>query len=473
MQQKLLFRKLWKKDTSMFFRSEKIHFIGIGGAGMCPIAEFMHANNHIVSGSDLIKTKATERLEALGIPIQYNHTPEKIRSAELIVYSSAVKSENYERIYAAENGIRQLKRAKFLGDIMRNLFSVAVAGTHGKTTTSSLIGSILNFSKMDPTVIIGGAFKESESNVIIGKGNVMVVEADEYDRSLLSMYPSIAVITNIEAEHLDIYDGLSDIKKTFVEFVNRIPFNGMAVLCVDDVVTEQIINQIEGRIITYGLSKKADYRAENIRSECRSSKFELIKNNISMGTVSIPLIGDHNIRNSLAAITVASEMNISFPVIQEGLNRYQGMKRRFEIVGNVENITVADDYAHHPTEIEVTLTAAKNAGYGRVIAVFQPHLYSRTRDFLNDFAKSLMKSDIVVVTDIYKAREEPISGVESINIVKIMNENGYRNALYIDDMYNISDKLAPMVLPNDIIILMGAGDIWKIGNKLLKRIRNV
>jgi UDP-N-acetylmuramate--alanine ligase len=456
----------------MFVNKKRIHFIGIGGAGMCPMAEVMAQNGYTVSGSDMQQTAATKRLESLHIRIQYHHDPDLIRERELCVYSSAIKEDNPELAYARDHGITCMKRAAMLGDIMRAYFSIGVAGTHGKTTTTSLIGNVFRDAGKDPMVIVGGAFRESESNAIVGGGRLLIAEADEYDRSFLHMFPAIAVVTNIEVDHLDIYTDLSDIIEAFVEYVNKVPFYGMVVVCADDAVTTQIIPRINRTCMTYGTSELADYRAEAIRFEKSVSEFTVYTKNRLLGTITLPLSGLHNIRNALAAVAVASEMDISFSVIKQSLESFSGIKRRFEIMGSEKEITVIDDYAHHPSEIAATLSAAKQAGFTRLIAVFQPHLYSRTRDFCGEFAQSLAAADMAVVTEIYKAREEPINGVRGMSIIEKMHEQEYANTHFVKKIEEIPELLTPLLQPGDGVILMGAGDIGSISRPLLERIQH-
>ncbi len=457
----------------MFFIGKKrMHFIGIGGAGMYPLAEVMVMNGHSVSGSDILRSDATERLASLNVHIQYNHTPDLVKQSELVVYSSAIKPDNPELVYAHQNNIACMKRAAILGDIMRAFLSIGVAGTHGKTTTTSLIGSIFRDAGHDPMVIAGGAFKDSESHAMIGKGRVLITEADEYDRSFLSMSPFIAVVTNIEADHLDIYTDLADITEAFVEYINTVPFYGLVVISADDPVSVQILNRIHGSYVTYGIADTADYRVESVRFKKGVSECAVLKRNELLGTVTLPLSGMHNIRNALAAIAVASAMEIPFDQIARSLHRFGGIKRRFELLGTEKGITVIDDYAHHPSEITATIDAAKQAGFKRIIAVFQPHLYSRTRDFSREFAESLSAADLVVVTEIYKAREEPIEGVSGFSIIEEMHENGFKNTLFTEDIENIPDCLVEQMQPGDGVILMGAGDIWQIGSAILEKIQH-
>jgi UDP-N-acetylmuramate--alanine ligase len=456
----------------MFFVKKRIHCIGIGGAGMCPLAEVMYKNGQKVTGSDELKTDVTKRLESLGITIQYNHKPDLLKDSDLLVYSSAIKPDNEELIYAREHGITCMKRSEAMGDIMRAMFCIGVAGTHGKTTTTSLIGTIFQDAKKDPTVILGGVFRESDSNAIVGDGMILITEADEYDRSFLKMHPSIGVVTGIEEDHLDTYGDSDNLKKAFIEYLQKIPFYGMAVLCSDDDVLNSIHSHIDKEIITYGTSQDADYMAVNVRPDKGRCEFEVKYKKEVLGKIDLPLIGLHNVNNAMAAIAVSSEMRIPFKTIQSSLKNFKGVKRRFETIGSEKNITVIDDYAHHPTEIKATLQAAKDSGFNRVIAVFQPHLYSRTRDFLDEFAESLFDADFSIVTGIYRARDEVIEGVSGSSIVESMHKKGDSKSIYVEKMDDIADTLMPVLNPGDCIILMGAGDIWEIGEGLLKRIRH-
>ncbi len=453
-------------------KGKRVHFVGIGGAGMCPLAEVMHSRGYAVTGSDQEKSFATERLESLGIKIQYNHVPELVKDCEILVYSSAINPANNELVHARKQGITVMKRADMLGNIMKESFSIGIAGTHGKTTTTSLIGNIFQDAGKNPTVIVGGAFRESKSNAIIGNGKLLITEADEYDRSFLRMFPAMAVVTNIERDHLDVYEDLNDIKNAFTEYVKRVPADGTVVLCKDDRGASQMYANIDRTVITYGTSKTADYQAENITFEKGTTHFDVIKNKEALGFIDLPLTGLHNVRNALAAIAVSCEMNVPFEVIKNSLNSFTGIKRRFEIIGTEKEITVIDDYAHHPTEILATLAAARNVGFKRLVAVFQPHLYSRTRDFLNEFAESLMRADVAVVTEIYRAREEPLNGVKSADIIEKMWEKDHANVHYVSSVDKLAELLVPLLEPGDGVILMGAGDIWKAGEKILNEIKN-
>ncbi len=456
----------------MLSQRDKIHFIGIGGAGMCPLAEVLYKKGKRVTGSDVVSTAITQRLESLGIAIQYHHTPKLVKDANLIVYSSAVKPDNEELLYAKHQGILCIKRAEVMGDLMKTMLSIGIAGTHGKTTTTSILGTIFHDAKKDPTVIIGGPLKASDSNAIIGTSNILITEADEYDRSFLKMYPTIAIITNIEEDHLDIYDNIENLKEAFTQYLKSIPADGMAVICEDDENVVSVCENVNCKLVTYGITKNSKYRAKKIRIEKSSTLFTVEKNGINIGKITLPLLGLHNVYNALAAITVSLEQRISFTDIQDSLKNFKGVKRRFEIRGSARNITVIDDYAHHPTEVRASLLSAKEAGYNRVIVIFQPHLYSRTKDFLTGFAQSLLLADVTIVTGIYKAREKVTHKVSSLDIVKVMKEMGYNNGYYVEKLDEIINTVMPLVSEGDCVILMGAGDINEIADQLLTRIRN-
>ncbi|KMQ53050.1 UDP-N-acetylmuramate--alanine ligase [Chitinispirillum alkaliphilum] len=450
---------------------KQIHMVGIGGAGMCPIAELLHESGHMVTGSDMQRTEATQRLEAAGIKIQYDHTPLLARSADLLIYSSAVKTDNLERVFAAENGIPEMRRAEVLGDLMRNHFTVCVSGTHGKTTTTSLIGALFCDAEENPTVLVGGMLRNTGSHAVIGKGRVMIVEADEYDRSFLAMYPSIAIITNIEADHLDCYNDLDDIKNTFVQFTERVPFYGAVIACIDDPGVRDILPGIERTIITYGLQENADYRAVNVKSADAQCVFDVLHKNTMLGSIKLNLPGMHNLRNALACIASGMEMGIDFETIYKTLSSFEGVKRRYEILGTFGGVTVIDDYAHHPGEIKATLEAAMNGGYKRVFAVFQPHLYSRTRDFMDGFVSSLSLADKVLITDIYKARELPIEGVDASMIAKRLEGTGHAYVDFFKNKSTIISHLKNNVEPGDAVVFMGAGDICKTALNFAKELR--
>jgi UDP-N-acetylmuramate--alanine ligase len=452
--------------------AKKIHMAGIGGAGMNPIAELLHSLGHTVTGSDKACSAATIRLESMGIKVQYSHEPVLVRDAEILVYSSAVREDNPERIFARENNITEIRRAEMLGELMRAQYAVCISGTHGKTTTTTLTGTIFHDAGLAPTVLAGGLIKSTESNALIGKGNYMIAEADEYDRSFLAMYPSLAIITNIEADHLDCYGDLESIRDAFVKFTDRLPFYGAVIVCKDDPGVRDILGKIQRTCITYGISEKADYTAQNISFSNGKPSFTVMRGGSALGEVTLNIPGIHNVSNSLASIAAATELGIPFESIKSTLRKFQGVGRRFEIVGEEKGVTIVDDYAHHPGEIRATLDAARRSGYRRVIAVFQPHLYTRTRDFMDGFAQSLAAADSVIVTDIYKAREEPIAGVSSKTMVEKIKLSGHDDAVHIPDSKDVVAIIKSKVKNGDVVVVMGAGDIWQIAARCAEELRN-
>lgn len=451
---------------------KRIHLVGIGGAGMSALAEVALRMGHVVSGSDLQRTSQTERLESLGIGIQYSHSPEKVKNSDIVIYSSAIKPNNPERVYAQKTGIYSMRRAEMLGDLMRSKFSIGVSGTHGKTTTTAMIGHLFLAAGRDPTVIAGGTLRGHGSNALVGRGAELIAEADEYDRSFLAMYPTFAVINNIEAEHLDCYKNIEDLKRAFVDYANRVPFFGTVFICADDPGAASIIPDVRPAVIKFGTMNDADYCARDISFSEGKARFAILKRNNEMGILTVPVSGIHNVTNALAAVSVASEAGIEFWEIRRAMSKFQGVKRRFELIGSYKGISIIDDYAHHPSEISATLSAARERGFKRLVVAFQPHLYSRTKFFLDKFAESLSISDIIVITGIYKSREESIPGVSSEEIVRLLKISGHRDARYIEDKNDIIDTIMPLLRDGDAVIFMGAGDIGEVGEILLERVKH-
>jgi UDP-N-acetylmuramate--alanine ligase len=449
-----------------------IHFVGIGGVGMSGLAEIVLSLGFAVSGSDRQSSSITERLISLGVEVQYDHHAGYIKDADIVVFSSAIRSDNEEMVYAREHAITVMRRADMLGEFMRMQFSIGVAGTHGKTTTTSFIGQMLNDAGLQPTVIVGGILNHYASNAIMGKGTILVAEADEYDRSFLRMYPALAVITNIEADHLDCYKDIDDIKKTFLQYMHRVPFYGAVLACIDDANVREVIESCERPVIRYGMNDDADYQIRNVRNGQGHTLFSLFRHGEYVIDVTVPVPGLHNVRNACAACAVALELGVDAQVMVDSLAGFSGVKRRFEIIGKKAGITVVDDYAHHPSEIYATLSAARSAGYTRVIAVFQPHLYSRTRDFMNDFATSLCLADKIIVTGIYKSREEPIPGVQAEDIVVNAQKLGCKDIRFVENKNDVTDILLPELREGDVVIAMGAGDIWQICPEILAGLSN-
>lgn len=456
----------------MFTVIKKIHFVGIGGIGMSGIAEILLKQGFAVSGSDLMQSENTDYLKSKGAKIFIGHKAENIGDSEVVVYSSAVNpNENLETIEASKRNLPMLKRAEMLAEATRLNYCLAISGTHGKTTTTSICGLILMKADFDPTVIVGGRLIDlGGTNARLGDGDWTVVEADEYDRSFLQLTPSIAIINNIEEEHLDIYKDFSDLKNTFIEFVNKIPFYGFAAVCIDDIGVKDILPFIKKKVITFGLSRNSDISADNIEYKENSSEFTVTKFGKVLGVIKLHIPGEHNIKNALAAISVCLELGIEFKIIQEAISDFSGVFRRFEVKGIKNDILVIDDYAHHPTEIKATLQAAHSGWNRRIVCLFQPHTYTRTQTFYRDFGRSFDNADILIVTDIYPAREKPIEGVDGKMIADAAISSGHKNVHYLPTLNKteILEELNKILRPGDLIITMGAGDIWKIANKLIK-----
>ena len=450
-----------------------LHFIGIGGIGMSGIAEILLSMGHRVTGSDRQKTDITAYLEKKGAIVYEGHHQKHVGYVDFIVYSSAVSVENPEMQEAARRGIPLIRRADMLGQLMNRYYGIGVAGTHGKTTTTSMLGDILIAAKKDPTLIIGGRIKSLMTNARLGKGQILLAEADEYDRSFLALNPRLSIMTSLESDHLDIYDGLEDIKQTFVQFAHRLPFDGVLFINKDDKNLMEILPLIKRTVITFGLGNEVVIQAKNLRFDQMKSSFEVWREGNLKGEITLQVPGRHNVYNALAALSVALQLDIEFSAICQALERFNGVERRFDIKVQKNDIMIVDDYAHHPTEVEATLRAVKSAWpRHRLIAVFQPHLYSRTRDFYKEFARSLQIADLPVVTGIYPAREEPIEGISGKMITDVLLELGKTNALYIEDKYDLSDRLWDILKKGDIVLTLGAGNIVEVAEQLAKRLDN-
>ncbi|MGC8654582.1 MAG: UDP-N-acetylmuramate--L-alanine ligase [Candidatus Kryptoniota bacterium] len=456
----------------MFKSVRKIHMVGIGGIGMSGIAEILLDQGFEVSGSDQQLSETTKRLEELGAKVYKGHSANHLNDADVVVYSSAVHSDNPELVSAVERKIPIIRRAEMLAELMRTRYGIAIAGTHGKTTTTSMTGLVLMEGGLDPTVIVGGKLSSfGGTNARLGHGEFIVVEADEFDRSFLQLTPTIAAITTLEREHLDIYTDLEDIKRAFVQFANKVPFYGFVILCLDEPSILEIIPEIKKKIVTYGLNAQSDLRASAITYNERKSSYRLVYKGKDMGIINLNVPGLHNIKNSMAAIGIGLELGIEFEKIKRAIESFSGVYRRLEIKGEVGNIMLIDDYAHHPTEVQASLSALKSGWpERRVVAVFQPHLYSRTRDFHEEFGKSFFNADVLIVTEIYPAREEPIQGVSGELIVSDARSFGHREAYFVPEKSSLADFLLKTVRPGDIVITMGAGDISKYGQEFLSKL---
>jgi len=458
----------------IFGKTKHIHLVGIGGIGMSGIAELLLNLDYFISGSDLRKTEVTEHLSDLGGKIFLGHRPQNINGADVVVFSSAVKGDNPEIVEARERSIPVIPRAEMLAELMRLKYGIAVAGSHGKTTTTSMVASILTEGGFDPTVVIGGRLNIwGGSNARLGRSDFLVAEADESDGSFLALSPSIAVISNIDHEHIDFYLSMDNLRKTFIDFINKIPFYGRAILCVDDKEVQGLIPKLTKSYLTYGLNPQSDIRASGILKEGLNTTFDVIFKSRLAGNVTISIPGEHNILNALAAIGVGLELDIDFKYIREGLKNPGGLKRRFEIKDERGGILFLDDYGHHPTEIMATLSAAKECWPDRrLVVVFQPHRFTRTRDLYDKFVISFNQADSLIISPLYRAGEEPIPGVDSRTLYQGIRNHGHRAVTYCDSTEDTISELLDQIRPGDIVLTLGAGDIHLVGTDLLKRIGN-
>src|ERR1051326_4333165 len=459
----------------MFSSIKKIHFVGVGGIGMSGIAEILLDQGFKISGSDRATGEVTDRLQTLGAEIFEGHKAQNVGpDVDALVYSSAISHDNPELVEAQKRKIPVIRRAEMLAEVMRLKYGIGIAGTHGKTTTTSMVSLILMEGGLDPTVIVGGKLSGlGGTNARLGHGDFIVVEADEFDRSFLSITPTVAVLTSLETDHLDCYRDLEDIKGAFIQFANKVPFYGFIVLCLDEPSLQDIMPSLsKKKIITYGLSPQADLQAVDLHHDRNTTKFTVIKQDVELGQVTLQIPGKHNVENALAAIAVGLELGVPFAKAKSGIDTFTGVNRRWEKKGEGHGIVVYDDYAHHPTESRATLAGAK-AGWrrNRVVCVFQPHLYSRTRDFYEEFGKAFLLSDVLVVTDVYPAREEPIKGVTGELIANAAKQFGHKDVYYVPDKKMLPAALSKITKANDIVITMGAGDIWKYGEESLKQLQ--
>jgi len=458
----------------VFGRTRHIHMVGIGGIGMSGIAEILLIRGYVVSGSDSNVSETTERLKELGATIYPGHDASNVEGADVVVYTSAVKAkDNVETREAMSRQIPVIKRSEMLAELMRMKYGIGIAGTHGKTTTTTMAGHVVQDGSFDPTIIVGGRVHSfDKTNAVVGKGDIIIVEADEYDRTFLKLSPSMAVITNIEAEHLDIYEDLEDVKQAFIEFANKVPFYGAVIVCLDDANIRSILPKIDRRTISYGFTPQAQLRAINIEQSAFESTFTVIFEDEVLGEITIKSPGEHNIKNALGAVAVGLELGMSFKNISSGLERFQGVFRRFQPKLDTEKLIVIDDYAHHPTEVKASIEGARNGWKNRrLVAVFQPHLYSRTQQMYKEFGLSFFDAEVLVVTDVYPSREKPIEGVTGKLIADTAKEYGHRDVHYLKDKTELPGKLRDIVKDGDIVITMGAGDIYKYGEQFVEMIQ--
>ena len=454
----------------MFRKSKRMHFIGIGGIGMSGIAEILINLGYAVSGSDLRESEQTRRLSMLGARIFIGHYPSNIEDYNVVVSSSAISPSNPEIIEARKRRIPIIHRAEMLAELVRLKHGIGVAGTHGKTTTSSLLACLLYHGGINPTAIVGGKVLNFGSNAKIGQGDYIVFEADESDGSFLKLLPSIAVVTNIDADHLDHYRYFEGLKDAFLQYINAVPFYGYSVLCVDDLTVAELLPRVERPYVTYGFSESADFRAVNVRVENGMTRYECLYRDRSLGEISLGILGRHNALNSLSTVAVAMDLGLSFGVISEGLAGFRGVSRRMERVGEESGVLVMDDYGHHPTEIRATLDALSNLGR-RLIVVFQPHRYSRTQLLWEEFGKCFSRADVLFLSEIYPAGEEPIEGVSSDMIRQAIMKHTGREAGVIGRFEEIAGRVAEEAREGDVVLTLGAGDIYKMGPAVLELLK--
>jgi len=452
----------------MYQKKYHIHFVGIGGIGMSGIAELLLNLGYKVSGSDLSSTDTTQRLEKLGGTVYCGHGAGQVQGADVVVTSSAVKGDNPEVLEARQSGIPVIPRAEMLAELMRLKYSVAVAGSHGKTTTTSIIAAMLEKGGLDPTVVIGGKLKSVGSNAVLGGGEFIVAEADESDGSFLKMAPTIAVVTNIDREHLDFYPDLAAVQSAFLAFIDRVPFYGRAVLCLDDEPIQNLIPEIQKPFVTYGLSTQADLQARHVTFQGLTSRFDVEARGEHLGTVVLNLPGIHNVYNALASIAVGLELDLEFSEIARALETLQGVQRRMEVKGETGDILVLDDYGHHPTEIKATLGAVRESWPDRRhVVVFQPHRYTRTQALFDEFSRAFYHSDVLVMLPVYSAGETHIPGVDSESLCQAISTHGHKETVCVPDKEAATAYLQKVLKPGDLLLTLGAGDVWQVGMSML------
>ena len=441
---------------------------------MSGMAELLHKLGFIISGSDQNSSERTESLQTMGLHISEGHSGKNVNGADVVVYSSAVQRDNPEILAAENKQVPVIRRAEMLAELLKvKPTSIAIAGTHGKTTTCSMLGEILTTADFHPTMVIGGIVNKFQSNTISGSGDVIVVEADEFDRSFLTLQPTMGLITNLDLEHLDCYENLEDLQMAFTQFANAVPFYGKVGVCIDNHNAASIIPNIKRPVVTFGVHEDAEIQASNLQFDNNHSTFTLSIHGEPRGELTVHVPGEHNVKNALGAAVLALELDTPFDKIQAGLDQYTGVRRRFDIKYTTDkNIMIVDDYAHHPSEVSATLKAAKTGWNNRIIAIFQPHLFTRTRDFYHDFAEAFLQADILIVTDIYEAREKPIRGITAQIISDEAERLGHKHVELIANQANIPARLKEIVQANDMIITMGAGNIWRQCEGIYEAINN-
>ncbi len=449
-----------------------IHFVGIGGSGMNGIAEVLLNLGFHVTGSDLAEGASVKRLRELGAEIVIGHGPDNLGQADVVVKSTAVPLHNPEIKAAMAQGVPVIPRAEMLAELMRMKYGLAIAGTHGKTTTTSMLATVLAAAGLDPTIVIGGKLDAIGSNARMGAGEYLVAEADESDGSFMFLDPTVAVITNVDPEHLDHYGDFEKLKETFVAFANKVPFFGFAVVCLDHPVVQELLPQLRKRVVTYGLSRQADVRAENIAQDGLDSTFEVVWRGVPQGSIRLSMPGQHNVANALAAVGTALELEIPFAQIQEALEGFSGVQRRFTVRAQEAGVMIVDDYGHHPVEIETTLAGAREGFPNkRIVAVLQPHRFTRVRDLFNDFCRAFNRADHVVVCPVYRAGEQPIAGVDHHSLADGLRSHGHRSVHVAGDLDQATEHLAEYVEPGDLVITLGAGNVNSVCLSLAERLR--
>lgn len=460
-------------EHAMFAPSQRVHFIGIGGIGMSGIAEILLTMGYAVSGSDLRASSTTERLERLGATIYVGHAAGNAAASDVVVTSSAVAKDNPEVVEARARKIPVIQRAEMLAELMRLKYGIAIAGMHGKTTTTSMVAAVLAGGELDPTVVVGGRVDAMGSNARLGKSQYLVAEADESDRSFLKLSPILAVVTNLDREHMESYADMADVEDCFVEFMDEVPFYGAVTACVDDERLRAILPRVTRRVYTYGVSADADFRLRMLPgAEGCHARFEINARGLVLGPFELHVPGRHNVLNATAAVAIGVQLGLAPEKIAAGLATFRGVDRRFQVRGVERGVTVVDDYGHHPTEIKATLQAARECGYGRVLVLFQPHRYTRTRDLMEDFAGAFGDADAVQVLDIYAASEQPIEGITGeVLAVAIQKKNGGR-VMYASSMAEAVERLAVDARPGEMILTLGAGSVSQAGPMLLEVLRS-
>jgi len=450
----------------------KVHLVGVGGMGMCGIAEVLINLGYSVSGSDILETEITRHLQKIGGTISYGHRAENLQEADVVVVSSAIKGYNPEIEAAHARQIPVIPRAEMLGELMRLKRGIAVAGSHGKTTTTTMIASVLMKAGLDPTAVIGGRVNGyGLANARLGTSDYLVAEADESDGSFLTYTPTVAVVTNIDPEHLDHYGTFDKVKSAFTDFINRVPFYGMAILCIDSPGVQEVLPNIGKRFTTYGMAAQATYRARNVRHDGLDTAYIAWRRADELGEIRLPMPGPHNVLNSLAVLATCDFLGVPFDTIANGLAEFDGIQRRFTIRGEIGGITVVDDFAHHPTEVRATLAGARSGFPGRrVIAAFQPHRFTRTRDQFGEFSRSFYDADKVIMCDVFPAGEQPIEGANTEALVKAVKDNGHKDVTYVPKREDIAEHLSDKLRPGDLVITLGAGNIQLTCNELIEKL---